>query len=50
VDEAGGRVTDLRGRPVSLAAGGGADAVVTSNGVLHHEALEVLAGAPARLG
>ena len=50
VEEAGGLVTDVRGRPVSLAPGGGAEEAVTSNGILHHEVLDVLAGAPARMG
>ena len=50
VEEAGGQVTDASGGPVDVSSGAAARPVVTSNGVLHTEALHVLSGAPARLG
>lgn len=50
VEEAGGQVTDALGDPVDVASGATARAVVTSNGLLHHEALHLLSGEPARLG
>lgn len=50
VEEAGGVVTDAHGGPVDLTAGAAARSVVTSNGLLHTEALHLLSGAPARQG
>jgi myo-inositol-1(or 4)-monophosphatase len=38
VEEAGGTVTDVRGRPLDLAA----PSIVASNGIIHGEILTVL--------
>jgi HAL2 family 3'(2'),5'-bisphosphate nucleotidase len=47
IEEAGGRVTDLDGKPLDYSAGRKLEnnrGVLCSNGVLHDEALEVLSG------